>query len=278
MKLFISTDNSVNHKVLGLWTNEPDDSLALAVLLAAHRDKKMEIVGISSTFGNANGNSCYHITQNQIALSRLRIPVLQGASFAGQYDSPAVNFLSDYLGKTTEKVALVGLGPVTDYAAVFHRHPQLLNKVNFFYLVRSGPYLNQKFWYLCSVNALKDVDSAKFMYQLGANKFQMGKEIFSICLDNQFIRHLQNLGHPMMKFITQDLNQWNLQNKIIPNKGFFARRGNMCPWDLVWSMYLVEPQSFTIEKKPDLIILHPKTKDTFLEMVRNHLAKWESMS
>lgn len=273
-KVIVSTDNSVTAKVLRFFTNEPDDSLALAILLQAHKEKEIEILGITSTFGNTDGRTSYDICKKQMQLSGLNIPVIKGACKRGQTDSPAISFIIESLERAKERITLVALGPVTDYAVVFKEKPFLLTKVKKFFFVRSGPYLNKNKWYLCSFNAFPDIEAAEYMYSLGGNKYKMGEKIFSIGINNDLVKELQKIDNPMIKFITQDLLKWNFQNKFIPNKGYFSRKGNMCPWDLVWIMYLIEPSLYRVETIDDVRTLHLIDRDVFLSRVLEKLRQW----
>ena len=270
-KLIISTDNAAGAKLFNFFASEPDDSLALAVLLEAHKKGELEIMAITSTFGNTSGEESYQITKKQIELSGLTIPIVRGAVKAGQTDSEAARYIADTLRKSKEKIILVGLGPVTDLAAVFSKYPELKEKVEYFFLVRSGPYLIKKYWYLFSFNSLWDIKSAQFMHKLGANQFSMGEEIFKITFDNRQVKELQDINNPMTRYITKDLLQWNRQNKILPNKGYFLRKGNLCPWDLVWSMYLVEPNLFNIRKENNTYILSIKNSNEFIQKTINSI-------
>lgn len=273
-KILVSTDNAATARVLKFFVKEPDDSLALAILLRAHKDKGVKIIGVTSSFGNTDGEVSYEITQKQVKLSGLNIPVVKGATHKGQKDSPAVEFIADKLKESKEKITLVALGPVTDFAAVFKKYPELKEKVEHFFLVRSGPYSIKKYWYLFSFNALADLEAAKFMYKFGGNQFSMGDGIFKIGLDTKFIKSLQQINHPMIKFISKDLLKWNLQNKFFPNKGYISRKGNMCPWDLVWSMYLVEPNLYDAVKENGHCQLRVKDRKVFLEKVMDLLQRW----
>jgi len=272
--LIISTDNSSTAKMFKFFTGEPDDSLALAILLNAHKSKKMNILGITTTFGNTDGETSYQITKKQVELSGQNIPVKKGAVYAGQNNSEAVDFVANVLKNSNEKVVLVALGPVTDYAAIFKKYPELKEKVEYFLLVRSGPYLNKNRWFLFSFNAQPDVNSAIFMYEFGANQFRMGEEIFPVTVTDSMINRLKQINNPMMKFISSDLKKWNTQNKFFPIKGYLSRGGNMCPWDLVWSMYLVEPNLFNLEKETDSFSLHIKDRQTLIENAEKYLIDW----
>jgi len=274
-KILISTDNAATTKFLKFFTLEPDDSLALAVLLDAHKKGRLKIIGITSTFGNTDGNTSYQITKKQIKFSGLNIPVIKGAINSGQNNSKAADFIANKIRESKEKIILVGLGPVTDFAAVFRKYPELKENVDFF-IVRSGPYLVKKYWYLFSFNAFKDIESAKFIFQLGGNKFSIGKEIFSITIKNEVVEEIQKIKHSMMKYIARDLKKWNLQNKIFPIKGYFSRKGNMCPWDLIWVMYLVEPNLFKVVKENNHCSLNIKSREIFLESIIKRLKNWDN--
>lgn len=243
-KILVSTDNSTTLKSFGLFPIEQDDGLALALLLKAHRDGRLQILGITSTFGNADGERTYEVTKQQVELSQVQVPVVKGALRAGQEDSPATEFIAQTLREAEGKVTLIALGPVTDYAAVFRKNPDLVEKVDLFFFIRSGPYYLPPYWYLFSFNALKDIAAARFLNKLPAPKAMIGKEITQVFLTNEDILKIKQNLHPMIQFVTRELVGWNLVNNFLPHPGYLQRRGNMCPWDLVWSLYLVQPDLF----------------------------------
>ncbi len=257
-KILVSTDNSATLKSFGLFPIEQDDGLALALLLKAHRDGKMQILGITSTFGNANGERTYEITKKQIELSQVPVPVVKGALRAGQEDSPATEFIARTLRKAKGKVTLVALGPVTDYAAVFRKNPELVEKVDLFFFIRSGPYYLPPYWYLFSFNALKDISAAQFLNKLPVPKAMIGKEITQIFLTNEDVGTIKHNPHPMIQFVARELAGWNLANKFQPQPGYLQRRGNMCPWDLVWSLYLAQPDLFETYHQEGLLFIRIK--------------------
>lgn len=275
-KIIISTDNAATKRLFDVFAIEPDDALALAVLLDAHKRSEIEILGIVSTFGNTDGISTYQITKKQIELSGLNIPVVKGAEYPEQLNSETVEFIASLI-KNNDKITFLALGPVTDYAAVFTRYPELKNKVAEFMLIRSGPYLNKERWFLFSFNAQSDVRSAICMYELGANQYSMGEEIFSVGLNDATIKKIQQVNHPMIQFISTDLKRWNLQNKAFPIKGYFSRGGDMLPWDLVWAMYLVEPELYDLVVINDHTELHIKNKTELIDEVFKRISGWEEL-
>lgn len=272
-KIIISTDNAATRKFSRVFAVEPDDALALTILLDAHNKGELEILGITSTFGNTDGESTYQITKKQVKLSGTDIPVVKGAEYPEQNNSEAVEFVASKL-RESEMVTLVALGPVTDYVATFTKYPELKHKVAEFMLIRSGPYINRDKWYLFSFNAQQDIKSAIYMYELGANQYSMGEEIFSVGLNNATIEKIQQVNHPMVQFISSDLKRWNLQNKVFPIKGYFSRGGNMLPWDLVWVMYLVEPELYDAASSNNHLKLHVKNKTVLINSALKRISSW----
>jgi len=264
-QVIVSTDVAASARILRFLVAEPDDSLALAVLLGAHKKRIINLLGITSTFGNTDGGTVYQICQKQVQLSGLSVPVVKGATRPGQKDSPAVEFIIQKLEDCQGKVILVGLGPVTDFAAVFRLRPDLREKVEGFLLVQSG---------FLSTNVVRDIGSFAYMQRLGGYHYSLGREKYQIYLNDEQIRQLQAVSHPMMRFITRDLLGWNHQQRCLPIRGYLERKGNMCPWDLAWSMFVVCPGLFTVEQKNGRKELHIKNTKVFHDEMMAGLMKW----
>jgi hypothetical protein len=274
-RIIISTDNATSARQLKILASEPDDGLALAVLLGAHKKGGVEILAVLSTFGNRSGLVTYNNCLKQVYLSGLDIPVIKGADYRGQKDSPGVSFLRETLEKSKDKITLLALGPVTDFASVLENSPGLVNKIDDLLFVNSLELPFDKCRYLLSFNSLCDKGSVDFINSLGLLKYHMGGEIKTTYIDNDLILRLKNCNHPMLKFVTENLYRWNLQNKFYPIPGYFARHGNMCPWDLVWSMYLLEPHLFNKTKNKDgSFTLHIKNIEKLKIYFTNRLLSW----
>ena len=56
-KVIVSADNAVGTRLQFGIVPDPDDGLALAYLLTAHKMGTIELVGIASTFGNNTGEA-----------------------------------------------------------------------------------------------------------------------------------------------------------------------------------------------------------------------------
>ncbi len=263
--ILISTDNATTARLFSFIAPEQDDGLALAVLLQAEKAGQLSILGITSTFGNIDGETAYRVTLKQVALSGLPIPVVKGASYAGQKNSQAVEYIAKTLRNSDQRVTLVALGPVTDFAAVFSKYPELKQKVGDFLVVRSGPYLNQDRWFLYSFNALQDYNAAIALYEMGANQIAMGTEVFKVGLSDGTIAAISSIRTPMTQFIGKDLPLWNQENKMV-------RGADMCPWDLVWVMYLTDPGLFSVQLSNDHLVLHLQDREVLVRTVLERLS------
>ncbi len=108
--------------------SDPDDCLAF-LLLALSRE--VEIVGISTVFGNAALEETDRVTRalaDQIAEAGLgRIPVHHGAAEAATAAQPAHEALTRALEEGP--LTLVALGPLSNIAAVLRNRPDLQKRV-----------------------------------------------------------------------------------------------------------------------------------------------------
>jgi hypothetical protein len=100
----------------------------------------------------------------------------------------------------------------------------------------------------------------------------MGEEFYSVALGEAAVTRLQSVRHPMVRFVSRDLRLWNRQVRLLPAKGYLARRGRMCPWDLPWVLYLTDPDLFAVTEASDHQVLHPNPE----ALVERFLARMES--
>ncbi len=112
-------------------TTDPDDCLAIAWL--AHQ-ARLEIVGISTSFGNALGDVVMATTKDLVramAASRSRLPIWRGASVpldgSGDQASPASEALRSAL--MDGPLTILALGPLTNIAAALAGEPGLQRNV-----------------------------------------------------------------------------------------------------------------------------------------------------
>lgn len=97
-----------------------DDGYALAALLCA---PNIDLVGVSTVFGNTDHPTAWRCAQDLLAAAGSTLTVVPGASGPSQ-DSPAAEAISGL----TEGVAIVALGPLTNVARAARRDPSLASR------------------------------------------------------------------------------------------------------------------------------------------------------
>lgn len=238
-KYLVFTDNAVNTYLLGLLTSEPDDSLALAALLGAHKNKELEVVGIVGTSGNTSTEKSFHNCRKQVKLSGQDVPVFKGGFNENEISEELLEII-----RTTSDISLIVLGPLTDLAYLLKNFPW--TKQHFTdWLYSNTKMLNRgAFKMLLSLNQVKDSASAKNVFNELPIKHELDETIFEVTLNDEFIENLMKIESPMLRFISKSLFDWNKEYKSRPTSKSNNRHGNMCPWDLVWVSTILDPQLF----------------------------------
>lgn len=131
-KIIFDCDNT-----LGMLLNEVDDGLALIYLLGT---PGIEILGITTTFGNGRIDQVYPQTQILVQQLGLNIPVLKGEGkrLLGQ-PTPASDYLVDQVNRHPGEITLLATGPVGNLYCAVRKDPDFFNKVN--RIVVMGGYL-----------------------------------------------------------------------------------------------------------------------------------------
>jgi inosine-uridine nucleoside N-ribohydrolase len=111
-RLWIDTDTACGTSDFA----DPDDCYALALLI---RQRRVDIAGVSTVFGNASGALTYKTARDLVAMSEQlpapSIPVFQGALKAGDANTPASLALQSALKQGP--LTIISLGPMTNIAA-----------------------------------------------------------------------------------------------------------------------------------------------------------------
>src|SRR5712692_728467 len=111
-RIWVDTDIA-----LGASTGDVDDGFALAALAAAHRQGSVELVGVSTVFGNATAAISQGCARELLRRAGADVPVVRGAERAGE-STPAAERILEASGNNIE---IVALGPLTNIAAAFGR-------------------------------------------------------------------------------------------------------------------------------------------------------------
>jgi len=122
---------------LGLPLKEVDDGLMLLNLLG---DPQIELLGITTTFGNGQIEQVYAQTQKLKNRLQLDFPVLRGEAAPGQNpDTPAAHFLVETVNDAPQQITLLATGPLGNLYSASLLDPDFYAKLK--QIVLMGGYL-----------------------------------------------------------------------------------------------------------------------------------------
>jgi len=120
-RIWIDTDIA-----LGASRGDVDDGFALAALAAAHRQGRVELLGVSTVFGNATAAISQGCARELLRRAGAEVSVVRGAERAGE-STPAAERIVEATGNNIE---IVALGPLTNLAAACRRDPELAGRAS----------------------------------------------------------------------------------------------------------------------------------------------------
>lgn len=247
--IWIDTDPALGIRKDG-YPQDIDDGLAIVEFL---NSDEVEILGISTVFGNASSNDGQMIANKLLALKEQVRPVAEGCSSAGikaEKDlPPAIAMMKAAIENAESPVTIVALGPLTNIANLIHYHPQTLNKIEkviaimgrspdkFFFIGEQGPV--RDFNYTLDPESTQAVVKSKVPMTLLPFELTSQVEVTKEDLDQ-----ISEKNTPVARYLHQTSQQWlNFWVKNFPSdKGIH-------PWDSASVAYLIEPSLLECEKR-----------------------------
>ena len=123
MKLIYDCDNT-----FGVKNCDVDDGLALIYLLAVN---KLELIGITATYGNSQTDIVYENTKRMLKdLKREDITLKRGGLAAKDFDNEASIYLADMAKKYAGKLKILATGSMTNIAGAYMLDNNFFNNVS----------------------------------------------------------------------------------------------------------------------------------------------------
>ncbi len=121
-KVIFDCDNT-----MGYIGRELDDGLALLYILGC---PDLELLGITTTFGNGKIDKVMHYTQKFLkAIGREDIPLIKGASKRGEVSTEAAHFLADKADSNPEDITLLAAGPLGNLRGAVQIDPNFFRNI-----------------------------------------------------------------------------------------------------------------------------------------------------
>jgi inosine-uridine nucleoside N-ribohydrolase len=120
-RIWVDTDIA-----LGGPHGDVDDGFALAALAAAHRHGSVELVGVSTVFGNATAAISEMCARELLRRAGADVPVVRGAERAGDATLAAERIVE----ASRNNIEIVALGPLANLAAACRLDPGLAGRAS----------------------------------------------------------------------------------------------------------------------------------------------------
>jgi inosine-uridine nucleoside N-ribohydrolase len=231
-KIIFDCDNT-----LGIFLKEVDDGLTLLYLLGT---PGIEILGLTTTFGNGRIDQVYLQTQKLVQHFALEIPVLigEGSLTRGQ-PTPAAEFLVKTVDQYPGEITLLATGPLGNVSTAAQLDPAFFRKVK--RIIAMGGYLAEvRLGY-------RNLDELNFSAHPEATLNVLSAPcpvtIFpaQVCLEAPY--HLRNIRKADFwpKWMKRTLTQWLLTFGLYTGEMVFYL------WDLLPAVYLSKPELFVLQ-------------------------------
>lgn len=247
------------------------DDAAAFIFAAAHKDK-YEILGISTVNGNQTIDKVTANALDIVDLLKLDVDVvkgcdcpLSGSLVTGEKvhgetglgtivlpkskKKPVTEPAADYIYKKImslpkcEKVTLIGMGPLTNFAVLFQNHPEIKERIEEI-IFMGGAAWGGNVTASAEFNVYADPKAAKLVLESGVSTVMCGLDVTMKCgITKKQIAKLCQIGGPMSKLCGDLMGQF----LSVP---VYQTNPVMPVHDAVPFMYLIHPEIFGGEKLP----------------------------
>lgn len=252
-----------------------DDTMALTFAL---RSPEIEVVGVTSVFGNAAGEVT---AQNALRLVELEghdhIPVARGADRAlvlpamelgtmvhgedgmGNTHLPsphgkllemhAAQFIVETVLACPGEITLVPVGPLTNIALALRLEPKIVDLVAEIVLMGGAAHVPGNITPLAEANIYHDPHAAQMVFSAEWQVTMVGLDVtHQVVMDNEYFDHLLAVHNPAVDLIRQ----------ILPcYRSYFDQsygaHGSIFTHDPSAVMYVIQPELFTVQKHPVVV-------------------------
>jgi len=238
-----------------------DDDLAVLIGLSS---PEIDIVGITTTFGNANVHDTYLNAQYLLQLTGFneKIPLLQGAEFilrGNHKPTPASSFITETLRKNPPKtISLICLGPLSNLASAITQDPSIVPLIKRVIMMGGNTQNAYPNGLDVDLNFMADRDAANLVLASAVPKYLIPKQTcLQVTMSPEWITSLfQNCSCPSsyVCLLEESLHQWAniipyFLDFVFPEEQFPQRSKNrgFVPWDVTAVLYATNPELFSEE-------------------------------
>ncbi|WP_308551905.1 nucleoside hydrolase [uncultured Peptoniphilus sp.] len=254
-KVLVDFDNTINVRGCDI-----DDAFALFFLLS-HKD--VEVVGITTTFGNSNEDDTYNSTVMMNKDLGIEIPLKKG----GIYSYDAAKFIKEKFER--EKVSLISLGSTTNTMKALALGMDTKNITEFVQMGGITSPLYFKGMVMDELNMSIDFLATNYVLKrIGNPVIITGNN----CIEKKYKVKDGEYISKYMRYLDSHMRRWKAEFEVK------YKEEELVIWDALTALYVTNPEFFEIEKRKirlgenmmtgyleegeDKEILIPRLKDT----------------
>lgn len=242
---------------------DPGYDDALAILLASSNKEKLNVVGITTVFGNSTLKVVNNNLVELLNYYNINVPYAFGAEYpingikkgkkhseADLFNLPfsicnpnelkAEHFLMNVLKKSEELITVVSLGPLTNIAKLINEYPEIINKIDKI-VIMGGAINNGNITSVAEFNIFCDPEAAKIVFTSGIKIILASLEVTrrATLKEIDFIE-IEKLGEKQKKIA-------EIIKKSSSKYGLSSKHG-IPIHDVCTIMYLTNPEIFKTVK------------------------------
>lgn len=237
-KVIIDTDPAIGYPF-----RDVDDGLAMAIGL---NSPELEIVGITTIYGNHTQDKTYKKAQEIIKEAKSSVSIYRGAEGARQYgEAPASRFIKDAVLSSPGEITIIAIGPLTNLAAAIKSDPKVGPSIK--QVISMGGALETRLLGIppgmFDLNWGADPDSTRLVIESVPKLVMISTDL---CMEVVFTRekfHQLQSAPFLAPYLSKQVKPWLHFNELFfhtdQGRGFF-------PWDTLAVIYLLDPTVFTV--------------------------------
>lgn len=240
-KIIFDCDNT-----MGLVGCDIDDGLALLCLLASD---EIEILGITTTFGNNQTQIVFENTKRMLRELGIKIPVYMGGHRPMDYDSEAARFIAAMSKEYGQELEILATGSLTNIAAASCYHSDFYKDIKSLTLM--GGIVEDLIFEKKKMDELNFSIDYQSSYKILTKAQNIHIMTGNACLDLIFElheyksrllksqRYLKHMGKSLGEYILEKTDHWFSYNaEVYGIQGFYN-------WDALAALYVLHPDLFS---------------------------------
>lgn len=240
-KVILDTDPAIGYAF-----KDVDDALALLHLVA--HPQEIDLLGVTTVFGNASGKRTFRKALEILeVIDRRDIPAYKGASLPWRRGegTEASTFLTETIDSLPGEVTLLAIGPLTNIATALLKNDGFVEKLE--RLVILGGIMPEgkriRFMNPFDLNFFADPPSAHIVMSSEGDKTLIPVTLcHKVVFTARELSRLEDMDNRLSRYLLPSIEPWFKLNLKIP---FLPWRGGFVPWDVIATSVIVIPEAFS---------------------------------